>query len=103
MQLGKMCLYLAGENIIMIVGGANQSNWNFSEEDRKVLLLLRQSTCMPLRAALGVPALLNCHCWALYLHLSHTAAYSVLLRMKGPHAQCWNRGDFVCSCLTVQE
>ncbi|KAL3140698.1 hypothetical protein ABBQ32_005254 [Trebouxia sp. C0010 RCD-2024] len=27
----------SGENIIMIVGGANQSSWNFSEEDRKLL------------------------------------------------------------------
>lgn len=32
----------------MIVGGANQSSWNFSEEDRKVLPVLHLSTCMPL-------------------------------------------------------
>lgn len=33
----KSCV--AGENIIMIVGGANQSEWEFSEDDRKVLKL----------------------------------------------------------------
>lgn len=32
-------LRLPGENIIMIVGGANQSEWKFSDDDHKVSLL----------------------------------------------------------------
>lgn len=36
-HLSRSVLCMAGENIIMIVGGANQSDWKFSEDDRKVL------------------------------------------------------------------
>ena len=34
----QCCVCNAGENIITIVGGANQAEWKFSDDDRKVSL-----------------------------------------------------------------
>ena len=35
----EFCVSNAGENIITIVGGANQAEWKFSVDDRKVSLV----------------------------------------------------------------